>query len=68
MLVFQSNLAQLFIWNICSGKLKVKVTLEGQTITWSLASVNVINRNFWFISIKRSLLSKNDVVWLLSNK
>ena len=28
---FQNNLAQLFIWNICSDKLKVKVTLEGQT-------------------------------------
>ena len=32
---FQNNLAQLFIENICSGKLKVKVTLEGQMIKWS---------------------------------
>ena len=29
---FQKNLAQLFIRNICSGRLKVKVTLEGQII------------------------------------
>ena len=29
-------LAQLFIWNIFSGKL-VKITLDGQTIKWSLA-------------------------------
>ena len=29
---FQYNSAQLFILNICLGKLKVKVTLEGQTI------------------------------------
>ena len=35
---FQNNLAQLFVWNIGSGKLKVKFTLEGQTIKWSLAS------------------------------
>ena len=40
---FQNNLALLVICNICSGKLKVKVTLEGQAIKWSLASVNVIN-------------------------
>ena len=66
---FQNNLAQLFIWNICLGKLKVKVTLEGQTIKWSLASVHIINWNFWFINIKKkSLVSKHDVVWLLSNK
>ena len=31
------------IGHICSlGKLKVKVTLEDQTIKWSLASVNII--------------------------
>ena len=42
---FQNNFAQLFSlrsrtasWNICSGKLKVKVTLEGQTIKWSFGS------------------------------
>ena len=29
---FQYNLAQMFIWDLCSGKLKVKVTLEGLTI------------------------------------
>ena len=29
---FQYNLAQMFIWDLCSGKLKVKVTLEGQTM------------------------------------
>ena len=63
---FQNNLAQLFIWNICSGRLKLKVILEGQTIEWSLASVNIINWNFLFINIKKSLLSKHDVVWLLS--
>ena len=39
----QNNLAQLFIYNGCSGSLKVNVTLEGQTIKWSLASVNIIN-------------------------
>ena len=39
---FQNNLAELYfltnrsaIWNICSGKLKVKVTLEGQMIKCS---------------------------------
>ena len=39
---FQNNLAQLLflrstsvIRNICSGRLKVKVTLEGQMIKWS---------------------------------
>ena len=37
---FKNNLAQLFsfrsaMWNICSGRLKVKVTLEGQMIKWS---------------------------------
>ena len=46
----------------------VKVTLEGQTIKKSLAIVNIINCNFWFINIKRSLLSKHDVIWLLSDK
>ena len=43
---FQNNLAQLlplFIGNNCLGKLKVKVTLVGQTIKWSLARVNIIN-------------------------
>ena len=35
-----NNLGQLFTLNICSWKLTVKVTLEGQTIKWSLASVN----------------------------
>ena len=39
---FRNNMAQLFIRNIFSGKLKVKVTLEGQTIKWSLASVNIL--------------------------
>ena len=29
---FQYNLAQMFIWDLCSGKLKGKVTLEGQTM------------------------------------
>ena len=29
---FQNNLALLFICNICSGRLKVKVTLEGQML------------------------------------
>ena len=38
--VFQNSLAQLFILNICSGKLKVKDTFEGQTIKWSLAIGN----------------------------
>ena len=47
-----NDLAQLFIWNICLGKLKVKVTLKGQTIKWSLGSVNILNWNFWFINIK----------------
>ena len=37
----------------CSGKLKVKITLEGQTIKWSLAVVNIINLNFWFININK---------------
>ena len=32
--------------DICSGKLKVKVTLEVQTIKWLLARVNIINENF----------------------
>ena len=39
---FQNNLALLFslrcrgvIWNICSGRLKGKVTLEGQMMKWS---------------------------------
>ena len=32
---FQNDLALLFICNICSGKLKFKVTLEGQMIKWS---------------------------------
>ena len=39
---FQNNLAQLFFlrsssafWNICLGRLKVKVTHEGQMIKWS---------------------------------
>ena len=36
----QNNLAELFILNICSGKLKVKVSPEGRTIKWSLASVD----------------------------
>ena len=35
---FQNNLAQLFIWNICSGRLKIKVTLEDQTVKWSKLS------------------------------
>ena len=52
---FQNNLAQLFMLNVCSGKLKVKVTLEGQTIKWSLASVNIINRNFWFLNKKKKI-------------
>ena len=30
--ISKKNLAQLFIWNICSGRLKVKVTIEGQKI------------------------------------
>ena len=46
---FQTNLAHFFISNICSGRLKVKVTLEGQTIKWSLASVNIISSKCWFI-------------------
>ena len=50
---FQTNVAQLLILNICSDKLKVKVTLEVQTIKWSLAGVNIINLNFWFINIKK---------------
>ena len=40
---FQNNLTQLFslnsrsvIWNNISGSLKVKVTLEGQLMKWSL--------------------------------
>ena len=68
---FQNNLAQLFIWIIYVGKLKVKVTPEGQTIKWSLASVIIINWNFWFINIKKSFLSMHDmhdVVCHLSNK
>ena len=52
---FQNYLALLCIGNICSGKLKVKVTLEGQTIKWSLASVNIINLNFRFINIKKKI-------------
>ena len=32
---FQNDLAQLFIGNICSGTLKVNVTLEGQMMKWS---------------------------------
>ena len=44
-------MAQLFICNIYSNKLKVSVKLEGQTIKWSLASINIINRNFLFIYI-----------------
>ena len=51
------NLAQFFIGNICSGKLKVKVIFEGQTIKWSLACVNIIHRYLWFINLKKSLLS-----------
>ena len=67
---FRNNSAhvQLIIRNICSGRLKVKVTLEGQTITWSLDSVNIINLNFCFINIKKSLLPNHDVMWLLFNK
>ena len=42
----------------------VKATLEGQTIKWSLASVNITNRNFWFINIGESVLSKHHIVWL----
>ena len=52
---FQNNLVQLFIRNICLGKLKVKVTLEGQMIKWSLASVNIINLSFWFINVKKKV-------------
>ena len=33
--VFQNNLTQEFIRNLCSGRLKVKVTFEGQMIKWS---------------------------------
>ena len=40
------------VCNICSLMLKVKVTLEGHAIKWLLASVNIINRNFWFIIIE----------------
>ena len=39
---FQNSFEQVFslksssaIWNICLGRLKVKVTLEGQMIKWS---------------------------------
>ena len=39
---FQNNLAELFsltsrssVLNICSGRLKVKITLEDQMIKWS---------------------------------
>ena len=32
--VFQNNLAHLFILNICLGRLKVKVTFEGQILKW----------------------------------
>ena len=32
---FKNYLSQLFIWNICIGRLKVKVPLEGQMIKWS---------------------------------
>ena len=61
------------IWHIGSSetfvKLMVKVTLKGQTIKWSLASVYITNRNFWFINIKKKkLLSKHDVIGLMSNK
>ena len=61
------------IWYSCSFETFVQVvtvTLEGQTLKWSLASVNIINRSFWFINTKRSLLSKHDVFFLvcLSNK
>ena len=49
---FQNNLAQLFIWNISLCKLKDKVTLEGQTIKRSLASVNW---NFWFINFQKKV-------------
>ena len=45
----------------------VKITLEGQTRKWSLAGVNIINWNFWFINIKK-MLSEHDVILLLSNK
>ena len=38
-----NNLGQLFTWNINAWKLTAKITLEGQTIKWSLASVNIIN-------------------------
>ena len=34
----------------------------------SLAGVNIINLNFWFINIKISFLSKHDVVLLLFYK
>ena len=61
---FQNNMAQMFIANICSGKLKDKVTLEGQAIKWSFASVNIINLNFRFINIKKSCLSKHDFISL----
>ena len=44
---FQDNLAQLFslqsrsaILNICIGKLKIKVTLDGQMIKWSKLSLS----------------------------
>ena len=39
---FQNNLAHFHL-NICSSKLSVNVTLEGQTIKWPLASVNIMN-------------------------
>ena len=64
---FQNNLAQLFMWSICLVKLKVRVRLEGQTIKWSLAYVNILN---WILVQKyqKSLLSEYDVIWLQSNK
>ena len=43
--------------------MEIKVLLEGQTIKWSLASVNIINLNVLFINIKTSWLSKHDIVW-----
>ena len=45
--------AQHIIGRCRCRKLKVKVTLAGQTIKWSLASVNIINQNFWFININK---------------
>ena len=73
---FQNDLAQLLsirsrsaIWNICSGRLMVKVTLEGQMIKWSwIELVRAITSIFihgFFLNKWAQLFSlrSNSAIW-----